>query len=87
MPVATVVTVSPRLPGLLSAAGWRAVSGGRPVVALPGAAATAAVLRADGWVITDLPDLAAADGRDDEVVVLASPQEVTDADRVVAGAP
>ena len=36
-----VVTVSPRLPGLLNAAGWRALSAGRPLAALPGAAATA----------------------------------------------
>ena len=48
MPVALVVTVSPRLPGLLGPAGWRAVAGGRPLVALPGAAATADALRADG---------------------------------------
>ena len=41
MPVALVVTVSSHLPGLLSPAGWRALSGGRPVAALPGAAATA----------------------------------------------
>jgi XTP/dITP diphosphohydrolase len=86
VPVASVVTVSPRLPGLLSAAGWRAVSAGRPLVALPGAAATADALRAEGWTVTDIPDLDGATGGDDEVVVLASPAEAT-GDAVVAGAP
>ena len=38
MAVALVVTVSSRLPGLLSPAGWRAVAGERPLAALPGAA-------------------------------------------------
>ena len=46
MAVAVVVTVSPRLPGLLGPAGWREVASGRPVVALPGASATADALRA-----------------------------------------
>jgi XTP/dITP diphosphohydrolase len=87
VPVTTVVTVSSRLPGLLSPAGWRAVSGGRPLVALPGAAATADALRAEGWAVTDLPDADAAAGRDDDVVVLAAPHEVAGAPQVVAGAP
>ena len=59
MPVSLVVTVSSRLPGLLSPAGWRAVSEGDPLVALPGAAGTAEALRAEGWTVTDLPDAAA----------------------------
>jgi XTP/dITP diphosphohydrolase len=87
VPVSVVVTVSPRLPGLLSPAGWRAVSGGRPLVALPGAAATADVLRADGWTVADVPDAAAAAARDDDVVVLAVPGETPDAADAVAGAP
>jgi XTP/dITP diphosphohydrolase len=87
VPVSVVVLVSPRLPGLLSPAGWRAISGGRPLVALPGAAATADALRAEGWTVTDLPDAAAAAGRDDDVVVLATPGEGPDAADEVAGAP
>ena len=86
MPVSAVVTVSPRLPGLLSPAGWRAISGGRPLAALPGAAATADALRADGWAVTDLVDAAAAAARDDDVVVLAAPGETPDAADAVAGA-
>ncbi|HEY0401089.1 MAG TPA: MazG family protein [Blastococcus sp.] len=87
MPVASVVTVSSRLPGLLSPAGWRAVSGGRPLVALPGAAATAAALRADGWAVTGLPDAAAAAGLADDVVVLATVGETPAAPDTVDGAP
>jgi XTP/dITP diphosphohydrolase len=52
VPPALVVTVSPRLPGLLNPAGWRALASGRPLAALPGAAATAAALRAEGWTDT-----------------------------------
>jgi XTP/dITP diphosphohydrolase len=87
VPVSIVVTVSARLPGLLSPAGWRAVSGGRPLVALPGAAGTADALRADGWTVTDLPDAAAVAARDEDVVVLAAPGEIPDAPDAVAGAP
>jgi XTP/dITP diphosphohydrolase len=87
VPVSVVVLVSSRLPGLLSAAGWRAISGGRPLVALPGAAATADALRAEGWTVTDLPDAAAAAGRDDDVVVLATPGEGPDGADEVAGPP
>jgi XTP/dITP diphosphohydrolase len=86
VPVATVVTVSSRLPGLLSAAGWRIVSAGLPVVALPGAAATAAALRAEGWTVTDLSDAVAAEGMDGDTVVLAAAGE-TDAPSAVDGAP
>ena len=87
MPVSVVVTVSSRLPGLLSPAGWRAVSGGRPLVALPGASGTAEALRADGWTVTDLPDAGAAAARAEDVVVLAAPGEISDAPEAVAGAP
>ena len=87
MPVSVVVTVSPRLPGLLSPAGWRAISGGGPLVALPGAAATAEVLRVEGFAVTDLPDAAAAADETDDVVVLAAPAEAPDAATLVAGAP
>jgi XTP/dITP diphosphohydrolase len=81
---ATLVTVSPRLPGLLGAAGWRAVSSGSPLAALPGAAATADALRAEGWDVADAPSLDALGG---DVVVLAAPDEVPDGARVVTGAP
>jgi XTP/dITP diphosphohydrolase len=87
VPVAVVVTVSPRLPGLLGPAGWRAVSGGRPLVALPGAAATADALRAEGFAVTDLPDAVAAGDRAEDVVVLAAPGEVLDAPELVPGPP
>jgi XTP/dITP diphosphohydrolase len=80
--VATVVTVSPRLPGLLGPAGWRAISSGRPLVALPGAAATGRALRADGWEITDVPAPAAGDA-----VVLAAPDEVPPGAEVIDGTP
>jgi XTP/dITP diphosphohydrolase len=78
------VTVSPRLPGLLSPAGWRALSGGRPVAALPGAVATARALRAEGWDVADVPD---TDGLPEAVVVLAAPGEVPDGAEIVDGAP
>jgi XTP/dITP diphosphohydrolase len=84
VPVPLVVTVSSRLPGLLSAAGWRALSGGRPLVALPGAAATAEALRADGWAIAVVPDVGALTG---EEVVLAAQAEVPAGAAVVEGAP
>ena len=87
MPVATVVTVSSRLPGLLSAAAWRVVSTGLPLVALPGAAATAAALRAEGWAVTDVPDAAAAAAQEGDVVVLAAADEPVDATAFVEGAP
>ena len=87
MPVAVLVPVSPRLPGLLGPAGWRALSAGRPVVALPGAAATAEALRADGWAVEDLADAAAAAARPDEVACLAGPDEVVEAASVVPAPP
>jgi XTP/dITP diphosphohydrolase len=87
VPVAAVLTVSPRLPGLLSPAGWRALSGGRPLLALPGAAATGEVLRAEGWPVTDIPDAAAAAARDDDVLVLAAAGEVPHAPTTIDGAP
>jgi XTP/dITP diphosphohydrolase len=82
-----VVTVSRRLPGLLSPAGWRAVSGDRPLAALPGAAGTAAALRADGCVVTDVPDVAAAAALDGDVVLLAAAGEPIPDGDVVDGAP
>jgi XTP/dITP diphosphohydrolase len=85
VPVAAVVTVSSRLPGLLSPAGWRAISGGLPLAALPGAAATAEALRTDGWSVVDLPDPAAAAAREDDVVVLAAPGDFPGATAPVAG--
>ena len=83
-----VVTVSRRLPGLLNAAGWRAVSAGRSLAALPGADATAALLRAEGWAILDVEAVA---GLPDDAVVLAGAEEhaadpVPGAE-VIAGAP
>ncbi|TFV72618.1 nucleotide pyrophosphohydrolase [Blastococcus sp. CT_GayMR19] len=83
MPVALVVTVSSRLPGLLSPAGWRALSGGRPLAALPGAAETAEALRADGWDVASVHDAGALTG---DVVVLAAHDEVPAGAEVVDGA-
>jgi XTP/dITP diphosphohydrolase len=82
-----VVTVSPRLPGLLSPAAWRAISGNHPLAALPGAAGTAAVLRADGRVVTDVPDVAAATALVGDVVLLAAVGEAAPGADVVSGAP
>ena len=89
MPVALVVTVNPRLPALLGAEGWRAVTGDRAVVALPGADAEAGMLRSAGVTVEDLPDAASATAREDDVVCLAAPAEAAafpDAPHVV-GAP
>jgi XTP/dITP diphosphohydrolase len=72
VPVALVVPVDPRLPGLLSPAAWRAVSGG-PVAALPGAARSAAALRAEGIPVTDVADPAAAGALGGDVVLLTGP--------------
>jgi XTP/dITP diphosphohydrolase len=81
----TVVLVSSRLPGLLGPAGWRAVTAGRPLAALPGAAATAAALRAEGFEVTDLPS-AGGPGGDDVVLLAARGEQVPDGE-VVDGAP
>jgi len=86
VPVALAVVVSSRLPGLLGPGAWRAL-GERPVVALPGAAATAAVLRADGRHVDDVADLAAAQARPDAVVLLADGTEDLSGVEVVQGAP
>ncbi|MEU2351270.1 MazG family protein [Modestobacter sp. NPDC049651] len=78
MPVALLVTVSPRLPGLLGPSGWRAVSTAPLVLALPGAAATAAALRAAGEPVTDVADpaeAATAAAPVADTVLLASPDE------------
>jgi XTP/dITP diphosphohydrolase len=82
VPPAVVVTVSPRLPGLLGPAGWAALSG-RRVAALPGAAATAEALRAAGHEVADVTDAALDDG----IAVLAAPGEVPPGAEVVDGAP
>jgi XTP/dITP diphosphohydrolase len=71
-PSATFVTVSPRLPGLLSAAGWRAVGAAAQLVALPGAAATAQALREAGTAVLDVPSPARVPAG---AVCLLSPQE------------
>jgi XTP/dITP diphosphohydrolase len=89
VPVALLVTVSPRLPGLLAPAGWRAVSAAPVVLALPGAAATAAALRAEGIAVTDVPDAEGAAAAAADVVLLATPEEAAGWETVpqVAGAP
>ena len=87
MPVALVVTVSPRLPGLLGPTGWRAVASAPALAALPGAAATSAALRADGQTVVDVADAAAAAALPGDVVVLASAQEAPEGVAVVDGAP
>ncbi|MCZ2836447.1 MazG family protein [Modestobacter sp. VKM Ac-2985] len=89
MPVALLVTVSPRLPGLLAPAGWRAISAAPAVLALPGAAAAAAALRAEGIAVTDVPDPAAAAAAGPGAVLLATPEEAAGWEGVprVAGAP
>ncbi|SDF51366.1 MazG family protein [Klenkia brasiliensis] len=74
--MATLLAVSPRLPALLGPAAWRAVTAAPAVLALPGAAATAAALREAGVAVTDVPDAAAA-GPDD--VVLLTAEEAGDA--------
>ncbi len=83
MPVALAVVVHPALPGLLGPAAWQALSGARPVVALPGAAAVADALRAAGWVVDDVPDAAAATARPDSVVALVPAGTEVDAGEVV----
>jgi XTP/dITP diphosphohydrolase len=77
VPVALVVPVHPRLPGLLGPAAWRAVSAG-PVAALPGAAPTAEALRAEGLAVTDVPDAAAAQALPGDVVLIAGPGEAVE---------
>jgi len=86
VPVAVAVSVSPRLPGLLGPAGWREVSAARPVLALPGAAVTAATLRAAEIAVEDVADLAAAQDRPDDVVLLGTADELAGLD-AIEGAP
>jgi XTP/dITP diphosphohydrolase len=74
VPVVLVVPVSPHVPGLFSAAGWRALTTGRPVLALPGAAASAAELRGQDVAVEDA-DVATTTARPDDVVCLATPAE------------
>jgi NTP pyrophosphatase (non-canonical NTP hydrolase) len=85
VPVALALTVSPRLPGLLAPAAWRVIAAGRPLAALPGTEGTAEVLRADGWAVTDVPDLAAAAALPGNVVVLTA--RPIEAPEVLDGAP
>nr|WP_239521976.1 MazG family protein [Geodermatophilus sabuli] len=74
------------MPGVLGPAGWQALSAQRPVVALPGAAGTAAALRAAGWVVEGVPDAAAAEDRPEQVVALVA-GETVDAAELVDGVP
>ncbi|SDX86629.1 XTP/dITP diphosphohydrolase [Modestobacter sp. DSM 44400] len=84
-PPPSYVTVSPRLPGLLAAAGWQAVGSASTVVALPGAATTARALRAAGTAVTDV---AALDEVPAGAVCLLTPEEAAGlAGPVVDGAP
>ncbi len=86
MPVALAVAVDPALPALFGPAAWQALSSGRPLVALPGAAAAADALRAAGWAVDDVPDPEAAAARPDSVVALVPAGTEVDAGEVV-GAP
>jgi len=86
VPVALAVVVSSRLPGLFGPGAWQAL-GERPVVAVPGAAATAEVLRAGGWHVDDVADIAAARARPDAVVLLADGAEDLAGIEVVEAAP
>jgi XTP/dITP diphosphohydrolase len=61
------------------------IAGGRSLAALPDAAATADVLRAEGWAVTDVPDVAAAGALPGEVVLLTTAP--VDAPEVLDGAP
>ena len=89
MPVALVVTVSSGLPALLAPVGWRAVTGDRPVVALPGATAVADALRAADVPVQQLADAASAAACREDVVCLVSREEAAlfPGLPVVAGAP
>jgi XTP/dITP diphosphohydrolase len=89
VPLALLVTVSPRLPGLLGPAGWQAVGAAAAVLALPGAAVTAAALREAGTAVLDVPDREAAAAHPVDVVLLAAPEEVAGWTGVprLAGAP
>ncbi len=86
MPVALAVLVSPRLPGLLGPAAWRALAD-RPVVAVPAAAETADALRAAGWHVADVADAAAARARPDAVVLLTDDARDAPGAAVIDGAP
>jgi XTP/dITP diphosphohydrolase len=75
VPVALVVTVSSRQPAQLAPAGWRAVTSGRPVVALPAAAEAAEALRAADVPVQDVAGADAAGALPGEVVCLAGRTE------------
>nr|WP_239520615.1 MazG family protein [Blastococcus saxobsidens] len=72
---------------MLSPAGWRAVSAGRPLAALPGAAGTADVLRGEGMTVAEVPDLAAAAELEGDVVLLVPAGEPVPGVETVDGAP
>jgi XTP/dITP diphosphohydrolase len=78
VPVALVVPVSPRPPVVLTPAAWRAVSGDRTVVSLPGAADAAQELRDAGVPVDPVADAATASALPGEAVCLATPAEVPD---------
>ncbi|WP_448614180.1 MazG family protein [Modestobacter sp. URMC 112] len=84
MPTPVLVSVSPRLPGLLAPAGWQAVRSADPLVALPGAAATAQALREAGTPVTDVAALADVPPG---ATCLLTPEEAEGAGPLVAGAP
>lgn len=86
MPVVLAVVVSPRLPGLLGPAAWRALSD-RPLVAVPGAAATGEALRAAGLHVADVADATVAQARPDAVVLLTDDAADAAGAEVVEGAP
>ncbi|MGD6630642.1 hypothetical protein VWS50_22675, partial [Xanthomonas citri pv. citri] len=85
MPSPVLVTVSARLPGLLAPAGWQAVQAADPLVALPGAAATASALREAGTAVTDVGTL--SDVPPGATCLLTAEEATGAAGPVVAGAP
>jgi len=85
VPHPTLVTVSARLPGLLAPAGWQAVQAADPLVALPGATATAHALRDAGTAVVDVGSL--ADVPPGATVLLTSDEAAGVEGPVVAGAP
>jgi XTP/dITP diphosphohydrolase len=87
LPVTAAVSVSPRLPGLLAPAAWRALAGPHPVLVLPGAAAAVDALREAGCAVEPVADSDQARDRPDDVVLLGTPGELAGVPGVVGGAP
>jgi XTP/dITP diphosphohydrolase len=85
VPTPVLVTVSARLPGLLAPAGWQAVQAADPLVALPGAVATAWALREAGTAVTDVGGL--ADVPPGATCLLTAEEAAGMEGPVVAGAP